>query len=93
MTTPFHPGKYLTDILYDNQIYQHDLAAAIHCSRQQINNICGYRRDLTPDMAYRLGIALGTGTQYWLDLQNNWDIHKCENNPRCKDVQVLIKPK
>lgn len=91
MTTPFHPGKYLTDILYDNQIYQHDLAAAVNCSRQLICNICSYRRDLTPDMAYRLGIALGTGAKYWLDIQNNWDIHKFENSPQASNIKVLVK--
>lgn len=88
-----HPGKYLDDILYLNKITQQELAKAIDLSRQLICNIMCCRRNITPDVAYRLGVALGTGTQYWLDKQLKWDLEHVENKLQDLVINELIKPK
>jgi addiction module HigA family antidote len=39
-----------------------------------LNEIINGRRNISADSALALGEALGTGPEFWLDLQRNWDL-------------------
>jgi|GEM_PF-5749008 len=39
-----------------------------------INEICRGKRGISAEMAMKLSKALGGGPQFWLNLQNNWEI-------------------
>lgn len=74
--TPVHPGEVLRDELEETGISQPALAEHIGVSPEIVNEICRGSREISPDMAVRLSRALGGSPQFWLNLQNNWELSR-----------------
>jgi antitoxin HigA-1 len=72
--TPIHPGAVLKDELEELGITQSALATHIGVLPKTINEICREKRGISAEMAIRLSKALGASPQFWLNLQNNWEI-------------------
>ena len=71
---PIHPGEHLAEFLEELQISQYRLAKVIGTSPRRINEIVHGRRSITADTALRLGQALGMTPEFWLNLQNLYDL-------------------
>ena len=76
MTTaePIHPGEHLGEILSELGISQYRLAKTIGVPPIRINDIVHCRRSVTADTALRVGKALGTTAEFWLNLQRMYDL-------------------
>ncbi|QTA93560.1 HigA family addiction module antitoxin [Desulfonema magnum] len=72
--TPVHPGEVLKDELEETGISQPALAKHIGVLPEIISEICRGRQGINPEMAVRLSRALGGTPQFWLNLQNNWEL-------------------
>ena len=72
--TPIHPGEVLKDELDEIGLTQSALAKHIGVLPKTINEICRGKRGISAEMAIKLSKALGGGPQFWLNLQNNWEI-------------------
>ena len=68
---PIHPGEHLAEFL---GISQYRLAKVIGTPPRRINEIVHGRRSITADTAVRLGQALGITPEFWLNLQNLYDL-------------------
>jgi len=66
----------LADFLADYNLSQKTLADAIGLPAQRINDVLAGRRQITPDMALRLGRYFGNRPGYWLSLQDEWLLRK-----------------
>jgi addiction module HigA family antidote len=51
-----------------------ELAAHIDLPRAVLDDLLAERTRMTPDLAKRLGVALGQGAHYWLALQLQFDL-------------------
>jgi addiction module HigA family antidote len=72
---PLHPGEVLLEeFLNPLKISQHQLAIAMRVAQQKINDIVRGKRSITPDTALRLAAALGTTAEFWLGLQQEYDL-------------------
>ncbi len=71
---PVHPGMVLQDELEEIGITQSALAAHIGVVPKTINEICRGKRGISADMAVKLSQALGASPNFWLNLQNNWEL-------------------
>lgn len=72
---PLHPGEVLLEeFLTPLKISQHQLALAMRVAQQKINDIVRGKRSITPDTALRLAAALGTTAEFWLGLQQEYDL-------------------
>ncbi|PKO04062.1 MAG: addiction module antidote protein, HigA family [Chloroflexi bacterium HGW-Chloroflexi-3] len=72
---PLHPGEVLLEeFLTPLKISQHQLALAMRVAQQKINDIVRGKRSITPDTALRLAAALGTTPEFWLGLQQEYDL-------------------
>jgi addiction module HigA family antidote len=72
---PLHPGEVLLEeFLKPLALSQHRLAIAMRVSPQKINEIVNGRRAITADTALRLSIVLGTTPEFWMGLQNDYDL-------------------
>lgn len=72
---PLHPGEVLLEeFLIPLNISQHQLALAMRVAQQKINDIVRGKRSITPDTALRLAAALGTTAEFWLGLQQEFDL-------------------
>lgn len=72
--TPNHPGKHLSEFLADYEISKYRLAKDINVPLTRITAIADSKRGISVDTALRLGRYFGTTAQYWINLQNNYDI-------------------
>lgn len=72
-----HPGEILeARFLAARSLTQLQLAGAIQVSLQTVNMIINGKRGITADMALRLGQALATGAEYWMNLQRDYDLSR-----------------
>jgi antitoxin HigA-1 len=78
--TPVHPGQVLRDELEELNITQSALAKHIGVLPKTINEICRAKRGISAEMALKLSKALGGNPQFWLNLQNNWEISQLDKN-------------
>ena len=93
---PMHPGEVLTeDFLIPLKLSAGALAKACGLPRTRIERIAGEQIGITADTALRLGKALGTTTQLWLNLQNDYDVAvaKRELGKALDRIETVDKPK
>jgi addiction module HigA family antidote len=78
--TPVHPGEVLKDELDEVGLTQSALAKHIGVLPKTINEICRGKRGISAEMAMKLSKALGGSPQFWLNLQNNWEISQLDKS-------------
>lgn len=71
---PIHPGEILADELTELQMSAAELARTLHVPTNRITQILAGKRAITADTALRLGQWLGTGPEFWLNLQQSYDL-------------------
>ena len=72
---PLHPGAYLLEELLEPLgISQNALARRLGVTPKTINDIVRGRRSVTAEMALRLGRFFGMTPDFWLSLQQNYDL-------------------
>lgn len=73
------PGEILEEeFLEPLGISHYRLAKTIGVSQSAISDIVHGRRTITARMSLLLGMALGTGPHFWLNLQNTYDLKTAE---------------
>ncbi len=90
---PIHPGEILIEeFLKPMGISQYRLAKDISVPPRRINEIVHGKRSITADTALRLGRFFEISPQFWLNLQNRFDIEITEDllaDRLDKEVNVL----
>ena len=69
-----HPGEILKEDLVDIGISAAELARDLRVPPNRITRIINGQQSITADTALRLAHWFGTGAQYWLNLQRNYDL-------------------
>jgi addiction module HigA family antidote len=86
---PTHPGEVLVeDYLKPLGMTQVELADRIRVPFQRVNTIAKGHRGITPDTALRLAKVFNTSPDFWLNLQQAWDLYEAAHS---KDADVLKK--
>ena len=74
---PTHPGEMLLkEFLEPMGISQVELAASLHIPVQRINTLINGKRGVTAETALLLAKKLKTTPQFWMNLQNAWDLYE-----------------
>ena len=72
---PTHPGEMLLEeFLKPLGMSQAAAARRLGVSTNRLNEIIHGKRGITADSALRLSELLKTRPQFWMSLQNNWDL-------------------
>ncbi len=70
-----HPGEVLSEeFLEPLGLSQYRLAKDLGIPETRVSEICLGRRAVTADTAARLGRDFGTSAEFWLNLQNTYDL-------------------
>lgn len=70
-----HPGELLReDVLPALRVSKAQVARDLRVSRQQLYDILGEKKPVTPQMALRLAKLLGGSAESWLRMQHAWDL-------------------
>ena len=92
MTTPelIHPGEHLAEFLEELGITQYRLAKTIRVPQVRISEIVHGHRAITADSALRIGKALGTTPEFWLNLQRMYDLDAARATTKLDDIVPLV---
>jgi addiction module HigA family antidote len=72
---PVHPGEVLLEeFLKPMGLSQNRLSLGISVHPRRINEIVLGKRRITADTALRLARYFGTSPQFWMGLQNDYDL-------------------
>lgn len=86
---PTSPGEILLEeFLKPLGLTQKALAAHIGCDYKVINRIINEKTSVTPDIAFKLGMALETTPDFWLNAQMAIDLWKISK--KTKKIKSLI---
>jgi addiction module HigA family antidote len=66
-----------------------ELARALGSSRQLLYEILAERKPVSPSMAVRLGLVLGTSAASWLNMQSAYDIWHAEREVDTSKIKSL----
>ena len=87
---PTHPGEMLfEEFIKPLKLTQVELAHRLGVSYPRLNEIIKGRRSVTPDTALRLSRVLGMSADFWLGLQQDWDLWHAMNSPEAKGISRL----
>ena len=74
-----HPGSVLRAELEARGMSANRLALTIRVPANRITSILRGQRAVTAETAVRLGRFLGTGPEFWMNLQSAYDLSVVEN--------------
>ncbi len=89
---PTHPGEMLLkEFLEPSGTTQLELARHLGWTYARLNEIINGRRGITADSALALGDALGTGPEFWLNLQRDWNLwHSMRIHKRIPKLKKVV---
>jgi addiction module HigA family antidote len=76
--TPIHPGEHLAEELKEIGFSAAELARQIAVPINRITGIINGQRGVTADTALRLGHWFGTSPQFWMNLQQMYELRVAE---------------
>lgn len=68
---------------------QVELAERINVPFQRVNQIVRCKRAVTPDTALRLSRLFGTSAEFWLNLQQAWDLYQALHSPSAGKIAAI----
>lgn len=87
-----HPGEILqTEFLEPLGVTQYRLAMDLKIPHSRVTAIIRGRRSITPDTALRLSRYFGTTAEFWIGLQQEFDLRKARAESGM-DIESQIKP-
>jgi addiction module HigA family antidote len=92
---PVHPGEILREEFMEPlALNANRLALALRVSAPGVYEIIREERDISPEMALRLGRCLGTTPEFWLNSQTRFGLEVARDKARRKieqEVQPIAK--
>ena len=89
---PTHPGEMLLEeFLKPLNITQSEFAIRLGVSFPRLNEVINARRSVTPDTALRLARVTGMSADFWLGLQQDWDLWHALRSEKAREIR-LLKP-
>ncbi len=86
-----HPGEILREeFLKPMKISAYELAKQLHVPAPRVNDIVLERRGITADTALRLARFFGTTEQFWLGLQDAYEVRlKADRADELEQIRPL----
>lgn len=75
-----HPGEFLADELEERNMTAAELSRALGVPQNRLSGILRGHRSITVDTALRLARWIGSSPQYWLNLQQAYDLRIAERD-------------
>lgn len=87
---PTHPGEMLLEeFLKPLGITQSAFAVRLGVSFPRLNEVIRAKRGVTPDTALRLAQVTGMSADFWLGLQQDWDLWHALRSEKAVEITRL----
>lgn len=90
---PVHPGEILReDFMKPLRLSVNKLALELHVPATRIGEIVHGRRRITAETALRLARYFGTNAEFWLNLQNFYDLEVSRRSGKISEIELQVQP-
>lgn len=90
MHNPAHPGEVLQQWLEGVTVTH--AAQALCVTRATLSRILNGHAGISADMALRLSEALDTTPEYWMGMQQAWDLWQARHQDRQPASRLVLPP-
>ncbi|CAI0706227.1 Uncharacterized HTH-type transcriptional regulator YddM [Serratia entomophila] len=80
MHNPPHPGELLKETMETLNLSARGLAKALDVAPSTVQRLITCKSDISPEMAIRLSIVIGSSEQVWMGLQDAYDLWHARQN-------------
>jgi len=92
MHNPIHPGTILKDMyLSPLGLTVTDAARSLGVTRKALSELINCKSGISTMMALRLSKAFDTTPEYWLNMQQNFDLWQVQKRAKLNLVEVLVQ--
>jgi addiction module HigA family antidote len=93
LVPPVHPGEILReDFMKPLALTVNRLALELHVPATRIGEIVHERRRITAETALRLARYLNTNAEFWLNLQNFYDLEVSRRSGKASEIERQAHP-
>jgi addiction module HigA family antidote len=90
---PVHPGEILReDYIKIRGLTVTEVAKGLGVARANLSAILNQRAGISPEMAVKLSEAFGNTTQFWVNLQKNYEVWHAERKVNRQVIQHFMLP-
>lgn len=90
---PVHPGEVLReDFMKPLGLTVNKLALELHVPATRIGEIVHERRRITAETALRLARYFQTNAEFWLNLQNFYDLEISRRSGKASEIEQQVHP-
>ena len=90
---PVHPGEILQeDFMKPLGLTVNKLALELHVPATRIGEIVHERRRITAETALRLARYFHTNAEFWLNLQNFYDLEVSRRSGKATEIEHQVTP-
>jgi addiction module HigA family antidote len=87
-----HPGEILhTEFMEPYGLTAYRLAKELCVPAPRVNDLVRGKRAISADTALRLGIYFGLPAQFWLNLQNDYDLRLATKDSTLRKIKPRAK--
>jgi addiction module HigA family antidote len=88
---PSHPGRVLTHYLDMEHNTVSAVAKHLQVSRVTLSRLLNGKAGVSPEMAVRLGQALGTGPEMWITMQAKYELWQARKSLGKISIRPLVR--
>ncbi len=90
MHNPLHPGEIVREALF-NETSLHTVGEAakkLKIERTTLSRLLNGHNGISPEMAYKLSLLLGTSAEMWLNIQRDYDLWLVTEKYKSKNLHI-----
>lgn len=89
---PSHPGEILKEMfIVERGLTITEVAKGLNMARANLSSVINGHLGISPELAVKLSEAFGNSTQFWINLQNNYEVWHAERKINRASIQHFYK--
>jgi addiction module HigA family antidote len=89
---PSHPGEILKEMfIVERNLTITEVAEGLKMARANLSSIINGHLGISPELAVKLSEAFGNSAQFWVNLQNNYELWHAERKINRADIRHFDK--
>ncbi|MCC8368277.1 HigA family addiction module antidote protein [Xenorhabdus sp. PB61.4] len=89
MANPAHPGEIIAEILIEMNVSLRQFAKAMEIAPSTASRLLSGQTSVTPEMALKLSIVIGSTPETWLKIQANYSLREAKKHINLSQLHHL----
>ncbi|HEY2451859.1 MAG TPA: HigA family addiction module antitoxin [Scandinavium sp.] len=90
MAKPSSPGDIIQEALDELNVSLREFARAMNIAPSTASRLLTGKAALTPEMAIKLSVVIGSSAEMWMNLQVNWSLAEAQKRVDVSGLQRLV---